>query len=90
MTVLIRCETGDNVTVEGPLLDLFSCDFSEEPKTRIALIARPTDRSYVAVRDAGAGGRVGLVGIDLWAAAGVQPRSFSVAGVNFGIVPRTA
>ena len=48
------------------------------------------DRSYVAVRDAGAGGRVGLVGIDLWAAAGVQPRSFSVAGVNFGIVPRTA
>ena len=34
--------------------------------------------------------RMGLVGIDLWAAAGVQPRSFRVAGVNFGIVARNA
>ena len=33
-------------------------------------------------------GRTGIVGIDLWAADGVAPRSFDVAGVTFGIVAR--
>ena len=33
-------------------------------------------------------GRAGIVGIDLWAADGVAPRTFQAAGVRFGIVAR--
>ena len=33
-------------------------------------------------------GRAGIVGIDLWAADGVAPRTFEAAGVRFGIVAR--
>jgi len=48
ITALTRLLGADNVTVDGPLIDLFSCDFGEEPKARIGLIARPAERSLVA------------------------------------------
>lgn len=43
------------------------------------------DASTVRVVPLGEG-RTGIVGIDLWAADGVTPRAFEVAGVRFGIV----
>jgi hypothetical protein len=47
------------------------------------------DGSYVRVIRAGADDRTGLVGIDLRAAPDVAERSFTVAGVEFRIVPPT-
>jgi hypothetical protein len=59
-----------------------------------ALAVTPRDRAlalpdgtHVEVVGAAAGERTGLVGIDLWAAPGVDARTFELAGVAFRLVP---
>lgn len=46
------------------------------------------DGGYVEVSGSGPGERTALVGIDLWAAPGVTPRTFEAAGVAFRLVAR--
>lgn len=47
---------------------------------------RLADGSYVCVEEATGAPRPRLAGIDLWAAAGVEERSFDLAGVTFRLV----